>query len=353
MALEFEIAPGRRVGGDNPCFFIAEIGQNHQGDINIAKEMIRLVKAAGADCAKFQKCDVDVKFNKAAQARLYNSPHSWGKTYGEHKRFIEFSREQFYELKKFAEEEVGIVFSSSGTDQVAADFLLDDLKIPFLKVASADNNNLPFLEHIAKKGRPLVISSGMQSMDMIRSIYRSVKALNPNFALLQCTSTYPANPDDIHLRCITTFQKEFPDIPIGYSGHEEGISISLGAVVLGAKIVERHVTINKGWKGNDHAASLEMSELAELIKQIRIVERALGTPFKEMRASEMPCQRKLGKSVVATRDIPVGTTLSLEMLAVKVAEPPGMPPQKIFDLIGRITKKDIGDDETVMEEDIE
>lgn len=119
MPLEFEIAPGRWIGGDHPCFFIAEIGQNHQGDINIAKQMIRLVKSAGADCAKFQKSELEYKFNKAALARPYISPHSWGKTYGEHKKHLEFSQSQFHELKKYAEEEVGIIFSASGMDQVS------------------------------------------------------------------------------------------------------------------------------------------------------------------------------------------------------------------------------------------
>ena len=118
MPLEFEIAPGRRVGGDNPCFVIAEIGQNHQGDLEIAKRMIRLVKEAGADCAKFQKSELDHKFNKAALERPYVTPNSWGKTYGEHKRYLEFSHSQYRELKAYAENEVGIIFAASGMDQV-------------------------------------------------------------------------------------------------------------------------------------------------------------------------------------------------------------------------------------------
>ncbi|XP_065841354.1 sialic acid synthase-like isoform X1 [Oscarella lobularis] len=352
MPLEFEIAKGRLVGGDHPCFVIAEIGQNHQGDIEIAKKMIRAVKEAGADCAKFQKSELHKKFNKAALLRPYLTPNSWGKTYGEHKRYLEFSHEQYHELKKFAEE-VGILFTASAMDQAAADFLLDELNVPFLKVASCDANNMPYLSHVAKKGCPLVISTGMQSMDTIRQVYSTVKPINPNFTLLQCTSTYPLPPEDVHLRVISTYQKEFPDVPIGYSGHEKGISISLAAVAQGAKVLERHVTLDKTWKGSDHAASLSMDELRELITQIRILEQALGTPHKAMRPSEMALHNKLGKSVVAACDIPCGTTLTAEMLDVKVSEPKGFPPERIYELIGKKTKTSIEDDDALLEDAIQ
>eukprot|EP00118_Oscarella_pearsei_P026989 m.310628 g.310628 ORF g.310628 m.310628 type:complete len:354 (+) comp53289_c0_seq1:16-1077(+) len=351
--LEFEIAPGRRIGNGNPCFVIAEIGQNHQGDIEIAKRMIRLAKEAGADCAKFQKSELDHKFNKAALERPYLTPNSWGKTYGEHKRYLEFSHGQYRELKKFAEQEVGIIFAASGMDQAAADFLLDDLKMPFLKVGSGDTNNLPYLEHVAKKGAPLIISSGMQTIETMRQVYQTVKPINLKFAMLQCTSAYPLLPQDVHLRVISTYKKEFPDIPIGYSGHESGISITLAAVALGAKVVERHITLDKTWKGSDHAASLSFEELGDLVKNIRIVEEALGSPLKAMRPCEMFTHNKLGKSVVAACDIPAGAVLSIEMLAVKVAEPKGFQPERIYELVGKKTQKAIENDATVKEEDVD
>ncbi|XP_023807980.1 sialic acid synthase [Oryzias latipes] len=348
MASVFELCPGRKIGGEHPCFIIAEIGQNHQGDIETAKKMIQVAKDAGADCAKFQKSELEHKFNKRALERPYNSKNSWGKTYGEHKRHLEFSHEQYRELQRFAAD-VGIFFTASGMDEMAVEFL-HEINVPFFKVGSGDTNNFPYLEKTAKKGRPMVVSSGMQSMETMRRVYRTVKEHNPNFAILQCTSAYPLEPEDVNLRVITEYQKEFPDIPIGYSGHESGISISVAAVALGAKVLERHITLDKTWKGSDHEASLEPSELAELVRSVRLVEKALGSGIKQMLASEKACHDKLGKSVVAKVRIPKGSVLTLDMLAVKVAEPMGFPAEDIFQLVGKKVKEDIDEDESITSE---
>uniref|UniRef100_A0A8C1V5U5 N-acetylneuraminic acid synthase a n=1 Tax=Cyprinus carpio TaxID=7962 RepID=A0A8C1V5U5_CYPCA len=149
--------------------------------------------------------------------------------------------------------------------KMAVEFL-NELNVPFFKVGSGDTNNFPYLKKLPKK-------VGMQSMETMRRVYETVKEHNQNFCILQCTSAYPLEPEDVNLRVIMEYQKEFPDIPIGYSGHESGISITVGAVALGAKVVERHVTLDKTWKGSDHAASLEPEELAELVRSIRTVER--------------------------------------------------------------------------------
>ncbi|NWY42584.1 SIAS synthase, partial [Sylvia atricapilla] len=351
MVREFELCPGRRVGGDQPCFIIAEIGQNHQGDLDIAKRMIRMAKDCGADCAKFQKSELEYKFNKKALERPYASKHSWGKTYGEHKRHLEFSHDQYRELKKYAEE-IGIFFTASGMDEMAVEFL-HELDVPFFKVGSGDTNNFPYLEKTAKKGRPMVISSGMQSMNTMHQVYQIVKPINPNFCFLQCTSAYPLQPEDVNLRVISAYQSAFPDIPIGYSGHETGIAISVAAVAMGAKVLERHVTLDKTWKGSDHQASLEPNELAELVKAIRTVEKAMGSPIKQLLPCEMACSEKLGKSVVAKVAIPEGAILTLDMLTVKVGEPKGFPPESIFDLVGQKVKKNIEEDETITEQVVE
>ncbi|XP_028661626.1 sialic acid synthase-like [Erpetoichthys calabaricus] len=345
MPLTFELCPGRMIGGDHPCFIIAEIGQNHQGDIEIAKKMIRMAKECGADCAKLQKSELECRFNMQALERPYNSEHSWGATYGDHKRHLEFSHEQYRELQKYAQE-IGIFFTASGMDEMAVEFL-HKLNVPFFKVASADSNNLPYLEKTAKNGRPMVISSGMQSMDTMRKVYKTVKAHNSKFCVLQCTSSYPLKPEEVNLRIILEFQKEFPDIPIGYSGHETGIFITVAAVAMGAKVVERHVTLDKSWKGSDHKASLEPKELAELVQAIRTVEKAMGSPVKNMLSCEMSCHSKLGKFVVAKVAIPKGTTLTLDMLTVKVAEPKGIPPEEIYSLVGKKVNKDIAADSTL------
>ncbi|XP_033098798.1 sialic acid synthase-like [Anneissia japonica] len=350
MPLTFELAPGRKIGGDHPCFIIAEIGQNHQGDIKIAKQLIKVAKDAGADCAKFQKSELDFKFNKAALAKPYTSKHSWGKTYGEHKRFLEFSHEQYRELKAYAEE-IGIFFTASGMDEAAQEFL-NELDVPFFKIGSGDTNNLTFLAKSAKMGRPMIISSGMQTLDTMKKVYNTVKPINENFCFLQCTSAYPLAPEDVHLRIMDVYRKEFPDIPVGYSGHESGMTITLAAVAMGAKVVERHITMDKTWKGNDHEASLEPDELTELIKQIRIVERAFGSHVKEMRECERPTFNKLGKSIVAAKAIPAGTLISQEHLGVKVAIPKGHPPENMSDLLGKRTKRAIEYDDSINLDDV-
>lgn len=351
MPLEFELCPGRMIGGDHPCFIIAEIGQNHQGDLETAKKMIHMVKECGADCAKFQKSELEHRFTKRALERPYTSKHSWGKTYGEHKRHLEFNHDQYRELQRYARE-IGVFFTASAWDNVSVDFL-HELDVPFFKVASADANNFPYLTKTAKKGRPMVISSGMQSKDTMCRVYQMVKNLNPNFCILQCTSAYPLLPEDVNLRVIKAYQSAFPDIPIGYSGHETGIAITIAAVAMGAKVVERHVTLDKTWKGSDHQASLEPNELAELVRSIRTVEKGMGSPIKQLLPCEVACKDKLGKSVVAKVNIPAGTVLTLDMLAVKVAEPKGLLPEEIFDLQGKKTIKDIGEDETLTEDVVE
>ncbi|XP_044299927.1 sialic acid synthase [Varanus komodoensis] len=351
MPLQFELCPGRPIGGDHPCFIIAEIGQNHQGDLGIAKQMIRVAKECGADCAKFQKSELEYKFNRRALERPYTSKHSWGKTYGEHKRHLELSHDQYRELQRYAKE-IGIFFTASGMDEMAVEFL-HELDVPFFKVGSGDTNNFPYLEKTAKKGRPMVISSGMQSMSTMQQVYKLVKPINPNFCFLQCTSAYPLQPEDVNLRVITEYRSVFPDIPVGYSGHETGIAISVAAVAMGAKVLERHITLDKTWKGNDHQASLEPKELAELVRSIRLVEAAMGSPVKQLLPCEVACSEKLGKSIVAKVRIPAGSTLTLDMLTVKVGEPKGCAPEDIFDLVGKKVKVTIEEDDTVVEEAIE
>ncbi|XP_015281630.1 PREDICTED: sialic acid synthase [Gekko japonicus] len=351
MPLEFELCPGRLIGGDHPCFIIAEIGQNHQGDLEIAKRMIRVAKECGADCAKFQKSELEHKFNKRALERPYTSKHSWGETYGEHKRHLEFSHDQYRELQRYAKE-IGIFFTASGMDEMAVEFL-HELDVPFFKVGSGDTNNFPYLEKTAKKGRPMVISSGMQSMSTMQQVYQLVKPINPNFCFLQCTSAYPLEPEDVNLRVIAAYRSAFPDIPVGYSGHETGIAVSIAAVAMGAKVLERHITLDKTWKGSDHQASLEANELAELVRSIRMVEKAMGSPIKRLLPCEVACNEKLGKSVVAKVRIPEGTVLTLDMLTVKVGEPKGYLPEDIFNLVGKKVKINIGEDETVTEDAIE
>jgi len=315
--------------------------------------MIQMAKDCGVDCVKFQKSELDHKFNKEALRRPYTSKHSWGETYGDHKRFLEFSHDEFRELKRFSEEEVKICFTASAMDLKAIDFLLDDLQVPFLKVPSNDTNSVTYLTHAAKKKKPMVVSTGMCDLEIVRTAYHTVKPLNPDFCILQCTSTYPLKPSDTHLKCIELYRREFPDIPIGYSGHETGVFISVAAVAMGAKVVERHVTLDKSWKGNDHAASLNPEELKQLVNGIREVEAAFGMPIKAIRPSEEACRGKLGKSLVAAKDLSAGDVLTEDMLVVKVAEPHGVRPQWLNSIVGHKLMSDVAEDVTLMPDDVQ
>ncbi|XP_075222580.1 N-acetylneuraminic acid synthase isoform X2 [Lycorma delicatula] len=310
------------IGTSQPCFIIAEIGQNHQGDIEVAKKLILTAKECGADCVKFQKSSLPDKFNQAALHRPYSSIHSYGKTYGEHKMFLEFSNEEFLELQNYSKE-IGILFTASGMDPVSIDFL-GEMDVPFIKIGSGDADNFYLLKQAALKQCPLVISTGMQSMETVKVMYETVKNVHSNFVLMHCVSSYPTPPEEVNLNTIKLYQKEFPDIHIGYSGHELGTAISLAAVALGAKVLERHFTLNKNWKGSDHICSLEPDELKQLINDIRMVEKALGYPVKLIQPSENACIRKLGKSLVATRDIKIGETMTDDCISIKVAEPSGI-----------------------------
>nr|CAD7256525.1 unnamed protein product [Timema shepardi] len=317
MADDLNIGPERKIGMSHPCFIVAEIGQNHQGDINIAKQLISAAKASGADCVKFQKSCLVEKFNSAALERPYLGPNSWGDTYKEHKQFLEFSLDQFRELQEFATRQEGVMFSASAMDMVSIDEL-DSMNVPFIKIGSGDANNLPLLKYATSKKRPLIISTGMQDMSTVRAVYRTVKAAGGQFCLCHCVSAYPTPPQQVNLRVLDTYRWEFPDIHVGYSGHELGTAISVAAVALGARVLERHITLDKSWKGSDHICSLTPEEFKELVNQVRTVELAMGSPVKSFQPNERPCYNKLGKSVVATRPLPHGHVIRDSDIIAKV-----------------------------------
>ncbi|KAJ9579582.1 hypothetical protein L9F63_004767 [Diploptera punctata] len=344
-----ELAPGRWIGESQPCFIIAEVGQNHQGDLEIAKRLIKAAKVRGwtylmTNCVKFQKSCLHEKFNNAALQRPYIGPNSWGGTYGEHKKYLEFSELQFKELQDYASQ-INILFSASAMDIVSVD-VLDSLGVPFIKIGSGDVNNFPMLQYAATKSKPLIVSTGMQDMSTVETVYHTLKACNANFCLLHCVSAYPTPPQEVNLNVISKYKQEFSDIPIGYSGHELGITISVAAVAMG--VLERHITLDKTWKGSDHVCSLTPSEFQELVHQVRTVETALGNPIKCFQPSEKACYDKLGKTLVAARDMLAGKCLQEKDIKVKVAEPKGCPAEKYQQVIGRTLVRNVRQDESIM-----
>lgn len=332
-----------------PFFFIAEAGINHNGSIDKAKELIDMAYETGAHCVKFQKRTISRILTKDGLNAPYNNDRSFGKTYGEHKEFLELSNDEFRELKNYSDQK-GILMTASGWDEESVDFL-DTLNVPFFKMASADLTNWSLLEHTAKKGRPMILSTGMANFELVKKTYDFVSQWNNDLIIMQCTSSYPTPNDQINLKVISTYQKEFPNSIIGYSGHEKGISISLGAFVMGAKVIERHFTLDRTMKGGDHAASLERPGLEKLILDLDVLSTALGSYEKKMESSEIQCFKKLTKSVVSTRRFEVGDILTRDDLTTKGPGPTlsndGINPMNLKKLIGVKVLKVIEEDTVI------
>ena len=337
------------IGNNHPVYIIAEIGINHQGDIEIAKELILQAKDCGADCVKFQKRSINRILTQEGLEMPYVNNNSFGKTYGEHKRALELSDQDYLTLLNFSNKHK-IDFSASGWDEESIDFL-DNLGVVFFKMASADITNFPLLKHTAKKGKPMIISTGMSDMDTVEKAVQLISVFNKQIGILQCTSTYPTSFNQIHLNVIKTFNEKFSDYVIGYSGHELGIAVPVAAVSLGAKIIERHFTLDRTMKGGDHAASLEPQGFKKMVRDIRNIENAMGYHEKEVQESEIPIFKKLSKSVVSAVDIEKGEVITLDKITTK-GPGTGINPMQIESLIGKTVKTKIPLDSVILEENI-
>jgi len=319
------------VGEGYPSFFIAEIGLNHNGEVAIAKKLIDIAVTSGADAVKFQKRDIDGMLTKEAQDKPYGGAHSFGKTYGEHRMRLELTEKDFFALKKYCDSRK-IIFLSSGWDRKSIDFL-DKLGVDAMKVASADLTNIPFLEYVARKNKPVILSTGMAEMKEVKKAFSAINRINKRVILLQCTSTYPCRFEDVNLNVLRTYKEKFTPL-VGYSGHEQGIAVTLCAVVMGAVMVERHFTLDRSLKGPDHSASLEPQGLYKLIRDIRIYEKSLGSYKKECLEVEKPIREKLSKSLVSTCKIRAGSVIKKGMLTEK-SPGVGIPPYMSRRIIGK------------------
>ena len=338
------------VGEGYPAFIIAEAGINHNGSVETAKELINVAAQSGADAVKFQKRTINRILTKEGLEKPYDNPNSYGKTYGEHKEFLEFGFNEYKELFDYAKE-CGIMMTASGWDEEAVDFL-EQFDVPFHKVASADLTNLPLLQHMAKTKKPIILSTGMADLTEIYVALHTVLPINPNVILLQCTSSYPTPNKDIHLNVISSYEMLFPEAVIGFSGHEKGISISIASIVKGAHVLERHFTLDRTMKGGDHAASLEPAGLSKLIRDIRVVEEALGNKNKKKQDSEDACALKLRKSIATKCQIKAGTQLTLDHLVVK-GPGSGISPMFIYKLIGEIVVRYVEEDVLLQPDDLD
>lgn len=335
---------GVTISDDGPAWVIAEIGHNHQGDLAKAKQLFLEAKAAGASAVKLQKRDNDTLFTREAFNKPYDHENSFGRTYGEHRKFLEFDREDYLELSQFARE-LGITFFATAFDFKSADFLAQ-VDLPAFKVASGDLKNVPLLVHVAKIGKPMIVSTGGGTLSDVRRAYDAIMPINPQLALLQCTAAYPATFEELDLRVIATYRDVFPDVVVGLSAHDNGIAMAVAAYTLGARIIEKHFTLNRAMKGTDHAFSLEPVGLRKMVRDLNRVHVALGDGAKKCYPSELPGIIKMSKKVVASRPLHPGEVLTLESVALK-SPGDGLPPYELPNVLGRVIKKALDTDEAI------
>jgi N-acetylneuraminate synthase/sialic acid synthase len=331
------------------CYVIAEIGHNHQGDLAKAKEMFRAAKECGVTAVKLQKRDNRSLYTRALYDMPYDNENSFGATYGAHREALEFGRVEYEELKRYAGE-IGLTLFATAFDFGSADFLAE-LDMPAFKIASGDLKNLPLLKHVAQMRKPMIVSTGGGTMEDVQRAYDTIMPLNRRLCLLQCTASYPVDPEEMNLRVITTFRDKFPDIIVGLSDHQNGIALAMVAYTLGARVIEKHFTLNRAWKGTDHAFSLEPGGMRRLVRDLRRASVALGDGIKRIYPSEDKPLVKMAKKIVATRNLPAGHVIRPEDVTLKSPND-GLPPNQLERVIGMKTRRSLEEDENILFDDL-
>ncbi len=286
------------VGDGHPCYVVAEIGINHNGDVNLAKQLIDVAEAAGCNAVKFQKRTIDVVYTPEELAKPRESP--FGETNGDLKYGLEFGLGEYQEINRYSHE-VDIAWFASCWDEASVDFIAQ-FNVPCYKIASASLTDDNLLRYTRAQGKPIILATGMSSL---AEIDHAVDVLGTkDLVLLHAVSTYPANYDELNLKVIPELKNRY-GIPVGYSGHETGLPSSVAAVALGACMVERHVTLSRAMWGSDHAASLEPNGITRLMRDIRLIETSMGNGIKRVLDTEKPIIKKLRRVVGDSRSVPV------------------------------------------------
>lgn len=335
----------------NGCFFIAEIGVNHNGDLDLAKELIEIGAKAGADAVKFQTFSAEKLVTASSRKAVYQQQNEPGKkeTQFEMLKRLELTEDELRACKAHCDD-VGILFLSTPFDRESAR-LLKDVGVSGFKISSGDLTNLPFLQFLAMQALPLILSTGMGNLIEVAEAVETIEqAGSPPLALLHCVSNYPAQPEDCNLAAIETLARAF-GVSVGWSDHTLGDAICIAAVARGATIIEKHYTLDKTLSGPDHAASISPQELGEIISKIRAVESAIGDGVKRPRQSELDTISVARRSLVTTRDIKRGETFQAHMIACK-RPGSGIAPKNLDLVIGRVAESDISADHVLSWEDL-
>ncbi len=344
------VIDGRRIADDSDCFVIAEIGHNHQGSVERAQELFVLAKQCGVDAVKLQKRDNRSLFTRKLYDTPYDNENSFGATYGAHREALELDAASYAERQACARE-LGLVFFATAFDEASAD-LLEQLDLPAYKIASGDLRNTPLLRHVASFGKPLIVSTGGATLEDVDRAVETVTAINPQLCLLQCTAAYPAAVEELELGVITTYRERYPELVVGLSDHQDGIAMAPVAYMLGARVIEKHFTSSHTAKGTDHAFSLMPEGMRKLVRDLRRVPLAVGDGVKRPLASEAKPLQKMGKQLVASRDLPLGHVLDTGDLVAKSPAEGGLPPYALDELLGQTLVRPLSEDEAIRAVDV-
>ena len=329
---ELVLRNGRKIGNKYKPYIVAELNSSHNGKVETAKQMIDAAKDCGCDCVKFQSWSAESLY---ADEYYKNNPIS--------KRIVtkfSLSPEQLLELSEYCRG-AGMDFSSTPYSKEEVDFLADQTEAPFIKIASMEINNLPYLEYIGKKGIPMVLSTGMSTIEEIREAVKTIEATgNRQLCILHCVSVYPAAPELINLNNLVMLKEEFPDYVVGYSDHTIGYEVASASIALGAALIEKHFTLDSGKMGMDNNMATEPAEMKKLVDACRNVYSAMGTRERILLKSEEEQKLKMRRSLVTAREIHSGEVLSADDIEVK-RPGDGISPDRMDEVLGRTVKTDI------------
>lgn len=350
--MKIEFGNGRRVGTGEKPYIIAELGSNHNGDMSLARKLIDAAKAAGADCVKFQSWSKDTIFSK----KTYEENYFLADDYRNRTDFnleeivdaYSISAAELLEMKLYAGK-VGIDCTSTPFSKGEVDFLVDELQADFIKVASMDLNNYPFLRYIASKGKPVLLSTGLSTLSEVDTAIRTIESAgNDQIAILHCVSIYPPEDRQVNLRNMDTLSQAYP-YPVGFSDHTIGTCVPIAAVARGACIIEKHFTLDKGMEGWDHKVSADFDDMKVLVEAAQRVYQAIGSGRIE-RVENDERVSAFRRSIVAARNIKAGEVFTEDMVDFK-RPGDGLPPETISAIVGKAAKRDIPFDAMLKFED--
>ena len=326
-----QLKTGRWLGDYEQPYIVAEVNSSHNGDIEVAKKMIEAAAEAGCDCVKFQSWSAESLYS----ATYYNAnPIS--------KRIVKkfaLTKEDLREMAEYCRSK-GVDFSSTPYSRDEVDWLIDECKAPFVKVASMDLNNYAYLKYIAERQVPIVLSTGMSELEEIQKAVRVVEETgNRQLCLLHCISIYPPEIETIHLNNILGLREEFPDYPIGFSDHSHGVEMAVAATALGAALIEKHLTLDRTKIGMDNQMATEPEEMRLMVQCCHNTQSAMGQKERVVREAEQEQMKKMRRSVIVTRDMKAGEVLRREDLDAK-RPGTGIPADKIDELVGKVLRVD-------------